>query len=101
MHIADVAHFVLPHTELDSWAEHRATSVYLVHKVIPMLPRILCEELCSLNSGVDRLCFSVVWKMDENAQIKDQWFGRTIIHSCVKLAYEHAQVGCCYRLLMA
>ncbi|KAI6244124.1 DIS3-like exonuclease 2 [Aphelenchoides fujianensis] len=91
VHIADVSYFVQPHTELDKWAENRATSVYLVHKVIPMLPRILCEELCSLNPGVDRLTFSVVWKMDEKAEIKDQWFGRSIIHSCVKLAYEHAQ----------
>ncbi|KAI6209481.1 DIS3-like exonuclease 2 [Aphelenchoides besseyi] len=91
VHIADVSHFVQPHTELDKWAENRATSVYLVHKVIPMLPRVLCEELCSLNPGVDRLTFSVVWKMNENAEVMDQWFGRTIIRSCVKLAYEHAQ----------
>lgn len=56
-----------------------------------MLPRILCEELCSLNSGVDRLTFSVVWKMDDAGKIKDEWFGRSVIHSCVKLAYEHAQ----------
>jgi len=57
-----------------------------------MLPRILCEELCSLNPGVDRLTFSVVWLMDDEAKILDVWFGRSIIQSCVKLSYEHAQV---------
>lgn len=57
-----------------------------------MLPRILCEELCSLNPGVDRLSFSVIWKMDREGNVKDEWFGRTIIKSCVKLSYEHAQV---------
>jgi DIS3-like exonuclease 2 len=99
VHIADVSHFVVPQTELDKWAEHRATSVYLVHKVIPMLPRVLCEELCSLNPGVDRLTFSVVWKMTDDAVIKDEWFGRTIIRSCSKLAYDHAQVGHSINLL--
>ncbi|GMT04291.1 hypothetical protein PENTCL1PPCAC_26465, partial [Pristionchus entomophagus] len=91
VHIADVAHFVMEGNELDKWAAHRATSVYLVQKVIPMLPRILCEELCSLNPGVERLAFSVIWKMDREGNVKDEWFGRTIIKSCVKLSYEHAQ----------
>lgn len=57
-----------------------------------MLPRILCEQLCSLNPGVDRLTFSVVWKMNDEAEIQDTWFGRSIINSATKLAYEHAQV---------
>jgi DIS3-like exonuclease 2 len=57
-----------------------------------MLPRILCEELCSLNPGVDRLTFSVVWLMDDQANILQTWFGRSIIRSCAKMAYEHAQV---------
>lgn len=61
-----------------------------------MLPRILCEELCSLNPGVDRLTFSVVWLMDDEAKILDVWFGRSIIQSCVKLSYEHAQVNIKY-----
>lgn len=60
-----------------------------------MLPRLLCEELCSLNGGVDRLTFSVVWKMDEKANIFDEWFGRSVIRSRVKLTYEHAQVFFC------
>ncbi|KAH7719829.1 RNB-like protein [Aphelenchoides avenae] len=91
VHIADVSYFVRMNTELDNWARQRATSVYLVHKVIPMLPRILCEQLCSLNPGVERLTFSVVWKMNDEAEIKDTWFGRSVINSCTKLAYEHAQ----------
>jgi exoribonuclease R len=58
-----------------------------------MLPRILCEKLCSLNPGVDRLTFSVVWLMDDEAKILETWFGRSVIKSCAKLAYEHAQVN--------
>ncbi|KAH7728718.1 RNB-like protein [Aphelenchoides avenae] len=91
VHIADVSYFVQMNAELDKWARQRATSVYLVHKVIPMLPRILCEQLCSLNPGVERLTFSVVWKMNDEAEIQDTWFGRSVISSCTKLAYEHAQ----------
>ncbi|KAL3991038.1 RNB domain family protein [Acanthocheilonema viteae] len=91
VHIADVSHFVQFGTELDHWAFSRGTSVYLVHKVIPMLPQILCEQLCSLNPGVDRLTFSVVWKINDQGEIFDEWFGRTIIRSCCKLSYEHAQ----------
>ncbi|VDN21763.1 unnamed protein product [Gongylonema pulchrum] len=60
-------------------------------EVVPMLPRILCEELCSLKPGIDRLTFSVVWKMSDEGEIFGEWFGRTIIHSCCKLSYEHAQ----------
>ncbi|VDK85103.1 unnamed protein product [Onchocerca ochengi] len=91
VHIADVSYFVQFGTELDHWAFSRGTSVYLVHKVIPMLPQILCEELCSLNPNVDRLTFSVVWKFNDQGEIFDEWFGRTIIRSCCKLSYEHAQ----------
>ncbi|XGW25443.1 hypothetical protein V3C99_006678 [Haemonchus contortus] len=90
VHIADVSYFVDENTELDQWASQRATSVYLVQQVIPMLPRLLCEELCSLNAGVDRLTFSVIWKVDDKANIFEEWFGRTIIRSRVKLTYEHA-----------
>uniref|UniRef100_A0A914H3D2 Ribonuclease II/R domain-containing protein n=1 Tax=Globodera rostochiensis TaxID=31243 RepID=A0A914H3D2_GLORO len=91
VHIADVSYFLRQDTELDDWACKRGTSVYLVHQVIPMLPRILCEELCSLNPGVDRLTFSVVWHMDDDANIFHTTFCRSIIRSCAKLAYEHAQ----------
>lgn len=91
VHIADVSYFVKPDTILDAEAARRTTSVYLVQKVIPMLPHLLCERLCSLSAGQDRLCFSVVWKMNERGEIQDEWFGRTVIRSCVKLSYDHAQ----------
>ena len=91
VHIADVSFFVRRGTALDEVAEERATSTYMVQKVVPMLPRRLCEELCSLNPGEDRLTFSVVWKMSDKGEILDEWKGRGIIRSRVKMAYEHAQ----------
>lgn len=91
VHIADVAYFVSPKTALDSEASNRATSVYLVQKVVPMLPRTLCEHLCSLNPGQDRLTFSVEWVLDDQGNVLETWFGRSVIRSAVKLAYEHAQ----------
>lgn len=57
-----------------------------------MLPRLLCEELCSLNPGVDRLSFSVIWKMSPKGVVYDEWFGRSVIRSCCKLTYDVAQV---------
>ena len=91
VHIADVSFFVRRGTALDEVAIERATSTYMVQKVIPMLPRRLCEELCSLNPGEDRLTFSIVWHMSEKGEILDEWKGRGIIRSRVKMAYEHAQ----------
>lgn len=91
VHIADVSHFVREMSAVDYYARLRTTSVYLVDRVIPMLPRPLCEHMCSLNPGEPKLTFSVIWKMDKHGRIIDEWFGRTIIKSCVKLAYEHAQ----------
>ncbi|KAK9829114.1 hypothetical protein WJX72_003965 [[Myrmecia] bisecta] len=91
VHIADVAHFIGPGSALDLEAQERGTSVYLVQKVIPMLPRLLCEQLCSLNPGVDRLSFSIVWELTPEGQIVDQWAGRSVICSCAKLSYDHAQ----------
>ena len=80
-------------TDLDAEALHRATSVYLVQKVIPMLPPILCEQLCSLNPNVDRLAFSCIWKMRADGTLVDEppFFGRTVIRSCAKLDYPTAQ----------
>ncbi len=69
VHIADVSYFVKPDTQLDKSARHRATSIYLVQKVIPMLPRVLCENLCSLNPGVDRLAFSCIWEMKKDGTL--------------------------------
>ncbi|XP_070278500.1 DIS3-like exonuclease 2 isoform X3 [Myotis yumanensis] len=91
VHIADVSYFVPEGSELDQVAAQRATSVYLVQKVIPMLPRALCEELCSLNPMTDKLTFSVIWTLTSEGKILSEWFGRTIICSCTKLSYEHAQ----------
>jgi protein SSD1 len=92
VHIADVSHFVKPETLLDEEAYNRATSVYLVQKVIPMLPRLLCEELCSLNPDVDRLSFSVFWKITPQGEIiGTPEFCKSVIRSCAKLWYDHAQ----------
>ncbi|CAO3650181.1 unnamed protein product [Cunninghamella blakesleeana] len=91
VHIADVSFFLKRFSQLDHEAKDRGTSTYLVERVIPMLPSLLCEELCSLNPNVERLAFSVIWKMDEFGNILDTWFGRTIIKSCAKLAYQDAQ----------
>ncbi|KAJ2579303.1 hypothetical protein GGH95_003176, partial [Coemansia sp. RSA 1836] len=92
VHIADVSFFVRPQSALDKQARLRATTTYMVQKAIPMLPPMLCEDLCSLNPGVDRLAFSVMWEMDsETASVRSTWFGRTIINSACKLAYDDAQ----------
>ncbi|KAJ1646041.1 hypothetical protein LPJ64_002419 [Coemansia asiatica] len=92
VHIADVSYFVRPDTALDLEARQRATTTYMVQKAIPMLPAMLCEDLCSLNAGVDRLAFSVMWEMDPNsATVLSTWFGRTVINSACKLSYDDAQ----------
>jgi len=94
VHIADVSYFLAPGTALDKEAKNRATSVYLVQKVVPMLPPILCEQLCSLNPNVDRLAFSCIWRMNADGTLVEgdqPWFGRTIIRSCAKLDYPTAQ----------
>ncbi|KAG0166576.1 hypothetical protein DFQ30_007009 [Apophysomyces sp. BC1015] len=91
VHIADVSYFLRANTPLDTEAYDRGTSTYLVDKVIPMLPSRLCEDLCSLNPGVERLAFSVIWKLDKTGKVFDTWFGRTVIKSCAKLAYGDAQ----------
>lgn len=94
VHIADVTHFIEPGLLLDKEAQDRATSVYLVNRVLPMLPRVLCEKLCSLQPQVDRLAFSVVWQMNADGTLVDgcePWFGKSIIRSCCKLDYGSAQ----------
>lgn len=92
VHIADVSHFVPPGSALDEEAKSRSTSVYLVQKVIPMLPRLLCEQLCSLNPGEDRLAFSVIWQMTPSGEIISTWFGKTVIRTCFKMHYGQAQL---------
>ena len=91
IHIADVSHFVREKTALDKEALKRALSVYLVDRTIPMLPEVLSNDLCSLNPNEDKYTFSAVFKMDENADIKERWFGKTIIHSDKRFTYEEAQ----------
>lgn len=91
VHIADVSFFVEPGTQLDKAAQGRSTSVYLVDRVIPMLPRVLCEHLCSLNPGTERLAMSIMWDVDSEGKVSNIWAGRTIIRSCVKLSYKIAQ----------
>ena len=81
VHIADVSHFVKVNTPIDRDARKRATSVYLVQRSVPMLPPSLSEEICSLVAGQERLAFSVVFTMTEDARIVKKWFGRTIIKS--------------------
>ena len=91
VHIADVTHYVRPGTELEEEAFNRATSVYLVDRTIPMLPEKLSNNLCSLRPNEDKLTFSAVFEMNENAEVKKRWFGRTVIHSKRRFAYEEAQ----------
>ena len=91
VHIADVTHYVTPGSVVDNEALERATSVYLVDRTVPMLPERLCNELCSLRPNEDKLCFSAVFTMNENAEILEEWFGRTVIHSDRRFAYEEAQ----------
>ncbi|KAG9015443.1 hypothetical protein FRB94_000047 [Tulasnella sp. JGI-2019a] len=91
VHIADVSHFVKPNTSLDRDARKRATTVYLVQRAVPMLPPVLCEELCSLTPHVERLAFSIIFTMTEDARVTNKWLGKTIIKSAAKLAYSNAQ----------
>ena len=92
VHIADVSHYVTPGSILDQEAYLRATSVYLVDRVVPMLPEKLSNGLCSLRPNEDKLTFSAVFEMDPEGKIKKEWFGRTVIHSDRRFAYEEAQV---------
>ncbi|MDQ0638871.1 ribonuclease R [Pedobacter sp. W3I1] len=91
VHIADVSHYVIQGTELDKEAYSRATSVYLVDRVIPMLPERLSNGVCSLRPHEDKLCFAAVFELDEQANIQSEWYGRTVIHSDRRFSYEEAQ----------
>ncbi|MDT7831369.1 ribonuclease R [Flavobacteriaceae bacterium S356] len=91
IHIADVSHYVQPKTILDDEAYSRATSVYLVDRVVPMLPEVLSNGVCSLRPNEEKLTFSAVFEMNEKAQIVNQWFGRTVTYSDKRFAYEEAQ----------
>ena len=91
VHIADVGHYVKPESFLDKEALLRGNSVYLVDRVIPMLPERLSNELCSLRPHEDKLTFSAVFELDPNCNVLSSWFGKTIIHSDQRFTYEEAQ----------
>ncbi len=91
VHIADVSYYVTPDTVLDKEAYSRATSVYLVDRTIPMLPEKLSNGVCSLRPDEEKLCFSAVFKLNENAEVLEEWFGRTVIRSNRRFTYEEAQ----------
>ncbi|GAA4891844.1 ribonuclease R [Flaviramulus aquimarinus] len=91
IHIADVSHYLQEGTVLDDEAYERATSVYLVDRVVPMLPEVLSNKACSLRPHEEKLTFSAVFQMNNKAEIKNQWFGRTVTYSDARYAYEEAQ----------
>ena len=91
IHIADVTHYIKKDDIIDKEAQQRATSIYLVDRVIPMLPEVLSNQLCSLRPNEDKLTFSAIFELDNEAKIMNQWFGKTIIHSNHRFTYETAQ----------
>lgn len=91
VHIADVSHYVEPNTILDTEAFQRGTSVYLVDRVVPMLPERLSNNVCSLRPNEDKLTYSAVFEMDENAKVISEWFGKTIINSNRRFNYDEVQ----------
>jgi len=91
VHIADVSHYLRPDTALDKEAYMRGTSVYLVDRCVPMLPERLSNGLCSLRPHEDKLCFSAIFKLNENGHVLEEWFGRTVINSNHRYSYEEAQ----------
>src|SRR5690606_29969735 len=91
IHIADVSHYLVPDTILDDEAYERATSVYLVDRVVPMLPEVLSNNACSLRPDEEKYTFSAIFELDKNAVVKNKWFGRTVINSDQRFSYEEAQ----------
>ncbi len=91
VHIADVTHYVTPNSIMETEAQNRATSVYLVDRVVPMLPERLSNGVCSLRPKEDKLCFSAIFELTDEAKVVKQWFGKTVIHSNKRFAYEDAQ----------
>ena len=91
IHIADVSHYVRPGSIIDEEAQNRATSVYLVDRVVPMLPETLSNNLCSLRPNEEKLTFSAVFVMKKNGEVLEEWFGKTVTESDCRLSYEEAQ----------
>jgi ribonuclease R len=92
VHIADVSYYVKENSDLDEEAYNRGTSIYLADRVVPMLPEILSNNVCSLKPHEDKLCFSAVFKMTDQAKVIDEWFGKTIINSDHRFNYEEVQL---------
>ena len=92
VHIADVTHYVTPGSKLEEEAQKRATSVYLVDRVVPMLPEVLSNKVCSLRPNEDKFTFSAVFEINSNGNIRNRWFGRTVIHSDRRFTYEEAEL---------
>lgn len=91
VHIADVSHYVTPGSAIDKEAINRATSIYLVDRVIPMLPEVLSNKVCSLRPNEDKLTYSAIFEMDDQANIKSRWIGRTVTCSDRRFTYEEVQ----------
>src|SRR5690606_25214114 len=91
IHIADVSHYLQEGTILDDEAYSRATSVYLVDRVVPMLPEVLSNNACSLRPHEEKYTFSAVFHINDKAEVKNQWFGRTVTYSDARFSYEEAQ----------
>jgi len=91
VHIADVSHYVMPGSILDKEASKRATSVYLVDRVVPMLPEVLSNHVCSLRPNEEKLCMSAVFTLNAEGNVKKEWFGKTVIKSDKRFTYEQAQ----------
>jgi ribonuclease R len=91
IHIADVSHYLQPNTILDEEAYERATSIYLVDRVVPMLPEVLSNNACSLRPNEEKFTFSAIFELNQKAEVTQQWFGRTVTYSDARFAYEEAQ----------
>jgi ribonuclease R len=91
IHIADVTHYVKPGSVLEDEAKQRATSIYLVDRVVPMLPERLSNHICSLNQDEDKLTYSAIFELNDKSEKVNEWFGRTIINSDKRFSYKEAQ----------
>jgi ribonuclease R len=91
IHIADVSHYLQPNTILNEEAYERATSIYLVDRVVPMLPEVLSNNACSLRPNEEKFTFSAIFELNQKAEVTQQWFGRTVTYSDARFAYEEAQ----------
>jgi len=92
VHIADVTHYVRQGSLVEDEAKNRATSIYLVDRVVPMLPEKLSNHVCSLNPAEDKLTYSAVFELNDKSEIIDEWFGRTVINSDSRFSYAEAQL---------